>query len=59
MSKDVTFSDIQADEDSLEYIPNNDFCWTEEDVRKTSEATRHFQIYNEAWNKIKKLEGHT
>ena len=58
-SEDFMFSEIQVDEDSLENVPNNDFCWAEEDVRNTSEATRHLKIYNEAWNKIRKLEGHT
>ena len=28
-SEDFMFSEIQVDEDSLENVPNNDFCWAE------------------------------
>ena len=58
-SEDVSSSVFQADEDHIESAPNNDSFLDEEIIRKTNEATRHLVIYNQAWQKIRGLEGHT
>ena len=53
--------DVNENADPPE-IPNNDFCFTEDDfLRATQEyndATRHHGIYNNRWDEIKQLEGH-
>ena len=57
-SEDVSSSAFQADEDHIERAPNNDSFLDEEIIRKTSEATIHLAVYNQAWQKIRGLEGH-
>ena len=43
-------------------IPNNDFCFTEDDFvrvrQEHNDATRHQGIYNDTWDKIQELVGH-
>ena len=58
-SEDVTSSVFQADEDHIKTAPNNDSFLGEETIRKINEATTHLATYNQAWQKIHGLEGHT
>ena len=58
-SEDVSSSLFQADEDHIESAPYNDSFLGEKITRKTNEATWHLAIYNQAWRKIRGLEGHT
>ena len=50
-----------VDEDNDEALPNNDFCFTEDDFLEAqanmNEATRHIGVYNSTWTKIRELEG--
>ena len=50
-------------EDSGAQLPNNDFCYTEEDFMESrqmmNDATRHHGTYLHSWNTIKSLVGQT
>ena len=49
-----------VEDEGVELILNNDFCFTEEDFLRASnemnDATRHQGIYSDTWRKIKNLK---
>ena len=51
----------EADLPELIPLPNNDFCFTEDDflesVTGMNDATRHRGVWHDTWKKIKELEG--
>ena len=59
--EDGVDDDDDAVEESQEPLPNNDFCFTEEDFlsyrSSMNDATRHQGVYKDSWEKIKALAG--
>ena len=56
---------VESEQDTVEdegSMPNNDFCFTEDDFIETrqqmNDAIRHQGTYMDAWTKIKALENH-
>ena len=58
-SNDDALESCEDDEDHIETAPNNDSFLGEEIIRKINEVTRHLDKYNQTWQTIRGLEGHT
>ena len=57
-SKDFQSLDVQSQEEDIESCSGNDES-LDKDISQYNEATRHLELYNNAWKSIHKLEGHT
>ena len=57
-SEDFQSLDVQSQEEDIESCSGNDEK-LDKDISQYNEATRHLELYNNAWKSIHELEGHT